>query len=168
VKKISKLTWIGAALGIAAIGAGCATFSPTKEALISKPSFNVRTYDAEIDTCWTALKQIFLKNNYTISSEDVQSKRIIAVKSFDKGSLLVTLAIQANLQQTENSKIQVYLNATQTNKQVHTTRKTLFLIPIPGSTQVTSAQTEKTIDDKGFYEVFFNQIEVEIKGLIEK
>jgi len=109
-----------------------------------------------------------LKNNYTISSEDVQSKRIIAVKSFDKGSLLVTLAIQANLQQTENSKTQVYLNATQTNKQVHTTRKTLFLIPIPGSTQVTSAQTEKTIDDKEFYEVFFNQIEVEIKGLIEK
>jgi len=51
---------------------------------------------------------------------------------------------------------------------VHTTRKTLFLIPIPGSTQVTSAQTEKTIDDKEFYEVFFNQIEVEIKGLIEK
>lgn len=159
-----RLTETLACFILAGILAGCATFSPAKEALEVKPDFNARTYGAPTDTCWSALKQMFLKNNYTISYEDFQSKRMQAVKHFDKGSLSVDLLIQANFEVLENSKTQIYLNAVQNSKTIYTTRKTLLFIPIPGTTQTTQAEKQGTIEDKKFYEAFFNAVEEEIKN----
>ncbi|HOK80411.1 MAG TPA: hypothetical protein PK354_06145 [bacterium] len=131
----------------------------------TKPNINARTYDAPPQFCFLALKRIFLKNNFTLLKEDTQLNKIEAIKHFDKGNLSVDLLIQANLESMENNKTQVYLNAVQTTKTIYATRKTLLIIPLPGSTQVTQATKEGTIEDKKFYEVFFKAIEEELKTL---
>ena len=169
MRKISKLRLIGFVLSITGIGTGCATFTPSKEVFTSK-HFNVRTYDASIETCWLSLKQTLLKNNFTVDKEDSQLKQIQATKSFEKRTLTVNVVLQANLQPYGDNKTQVYLNATQITKKTYTSRRTtlLLLIPIPTGTDVSQTQTEKTIEDRKFYETFFDQIEAEIKSLTQK
>jgi hypothetical protein len=159
-ESLIRLSVVGAFLLLS----GCATFSPSREALQAKPDLNAKTYESPVETCWLALKQVFLKNNYTINMEDSQSGRMQAVKHFDKGALSVDLCIQANFIQSDKNTTQIYLNAVQTSKTTYATRKTLFLIPLPGTTRITQATKEGTIEDKNFYEAFFNAIEAELKN----
>ena len=171
MKKIKFLDLVIFVLCILIIATGCATFTPSKQVFKGKPNFNFRTYDAPIETCWLAVRQAILKNNFSIFIEDNQVKRIQAAKSFAKGSLSATVTIQFTLQSCEENKTQVYLNATQTTKRIYTARQTvplLFILPIPAGTEASQTQTEQTIEDKKFYEAFFNQIETELKGLMQK
>ncbi|HPO51900.1 MAG TPA: DUF2242 domain-containing protein [bacterium] len=156
-------------LVLAGVLTGCATFTPSKEVFSKKQNFNVRIYDTPIETCWIAVKQTLLKNNFTISVEDRQLNRFQATKSFDKGSLSITVNTQFTLQQHEDNKTQIFLNATQTKKKIYTARRTvpLLIIPIPAGTEASQTQTEETIEDKKFYDTFFNQVEAEIKTLMQ-
>jgi len=155
-------------LGIMVLGTGCATFKPSKE-VFSNKDINTRIYNASTETCWLALKQTLLKNNFAIEKEENQSQ-IQATKSFEKKALTVNVVLQVNLQPYENDRTQIFLNATQITKKTYTSRRTtmLLLIPVPTGTDASQTQTEKTIEDEKFYNAFFDQIAAEIKNLTGK
>ncbi len=169
MKNLKFFCWIIFVLCVIFI-TGCATFRPSKEVFTSKTNLNSRVYDASEETCWLAIKQVILKNNFSIINEDTQLKRIQAAKNFEKGSSSISVSIQVTLLPSEDNKSEVYLNATQTTKKLHVARRTtslLFIIPVPLGSEASQTQTEKTIDDKKFYKAFFDQIAQEIKALTE-
>ena len=169
MEKIKSLGWVIFTLCFISITTGCTTFTPSKEVFTGKNNFNTRVYDAPVETCWLAVKQVLLKNNFSILSEDSQLKQIQGTKNFDKGALSVAVVTQFTLQ-NENNKTQIYLNATQITKKIHTAKRIthLLIIPIPVGTESSQTQTEGTIEDKKFYDTFFDQISTELARLIQK
>lgn len=152
---------------------GCATFDPSKEVFKKKPDINSKTYDASIDTCWKAVKQAVLKKNFNISYEDEKLKRIQAERFFQKRKRTIAIVLAVNLQSLEENQTIVYLNAIQTTEKLYKrshSRFFLWIIPLPGGGGVEAERIkegEKTIEDKRFYEEFFEKIEREIKKFKE-
>lgn len=148
---------------------GCATFSPSKEVSKEKANINSRTYDASINACFDVLRQVILKKNFSLASEDKEAKRLQATRYFQKGKRNIVIVLNANLQSLEENKTTVYLNAVQTTERLYTrshARFFLFIIPLPGGggeEAVKLKEEESTIEDKKFYEGFFDEIDTEIK-----
>ncbi|MCD6539792.1 MAG: hypothetical protein J7K37_03730 [Candidatus Omnitrophica bacterium] len=150
---------------------GCATFSPSRELFKEKKNINARTYEASTDVCFRALKQVILKKNFTLSCEDKESKKLQSRRFFQKGKRTITIVLNANLESIEENKTTIYLNAIQATEKIYVRSHTRFflgLIPLPGGGGEKAERLkegERTIEDKKFYQGFFEEIEGEIKRL---
>jgi len=150
---------------------GCATFSPSGEVFKEKANINSRIYDASINACLDVLKQVILRRNFSLVSEDKEAKRLQATRYFQKGRRSIVIVLNANLQSPGENKTTVYLNAVQTTEKLYAqshTRFFLFIIPLPGGggeEAVKLKEGEITVEDKKFYEGFFEEIAEEIKKL---
>lgn len=148
---------------------GCATFSPSGEVFKEKANINSRTYDASINACFDTLKQVILKKNFSLVSEDKETKRLQASRYFQKGRRSIVIVLNANLQSLGEDKTAIYLNAVQTTEKLYAqshTRFFLFIIPLPGGggeEAVKLKEGEITIEDKKFYEGFFEEIGEELR-----
>jgi len=161
----------GIAVLIVLFLSGCATFSPSRELFKEKENINARTYEASTDICFRALKQVILKKNFTFSYEDKESKKLQARRFFQKGKRTIIIVLNANLESIEENKTTIYLNATQTTEKLYVRSHTRFflgLIPLPGGGGEEAERLKegiRTIEDKKFYQGFFEEIEEEIKRL---
>lgn len=164
-KKILVLSW-----GILFLS-GCATFSPSEEVFKEKANINSRTYDVSINACFDVLKQVILKKNFSLASEDKETKRLQATRYFQKGKRSIVIVLNANLQSLEENKTTVYLNAVQTTEKLYAQSHTRFflgLIPLPGGGGETAERLKEgeiTVEDQKFYEGFFEEIADEIKKI---
>lgn len=147
---------------------GCATFSPSGEVFKEKANINSRTYDASVNVCFDTLKQVILRRNFSLTSEDKETKRLQAARYFQKGRRSIAIVLNANLQSLGEDKTAIYLNAVQTTEKLYAqshTRFFLFIIPLPGGggeEAVKLKEGEITIEDQKFYEGFFGEIGDEI------
>ncbi|MEK6845739.1 MAG: DUF2242 domain-containing protein [Nanoarchaeota archaeon] len=148
---------------------GCATFSPSEEVFKEKANINSRTYDVSVNACFDVFKQVILKKNFSFVSEDKEAKRLQAARYFQKGTRNIVIVLNASLQSLEENKTTVYLNAVQTTEKLYARSRTrffLFIIPLPGGggeEAVKLKEEELTIEDKKFYDGFFDEIDSEIK-----
>ena len=147
---------------------GCATFNPSEEVFKEKANINSRTYDASVNACFDTLKQVILKKNFSLASEDKETKRLQASRYFQKGKRNIVIVLNANLQSSGENKTTVYLNAVQTTEKLYSQSHTRFflgLIPLPGGGGETAERLKEgeiTIGDQKFYEGFFDEIGEEI------
>jgi len=147
----------------------CATFSPSGEVFKEKANINSRTYDAPVNACFDILKEVILKKNFSLASEDKEAKRLQATRYFQKGRKSIVIVLNANLQSLGENKTTVYLNAVQTTEKLYAQSHTRFflgLIPLPGGGGETAERLregESTVEDQKFYEGFFDEIGDEIR-----
>jgi len=147
----------------------CATFSPSGEVFKEKANINSRTYDASINACFDTLKQVILKQNFSLASEDRETKRLQASRYFQKGRRSIAIVLNANLQSLEENKTTIYLNAVQTTEKLYSQSHARFflgLIPLPGGGGESAERLKEgeiTVEDKKFYEGFFEEIGEEIR-----
>lgn len=147
---------------------GCATFSPSEEVFKEKANINSKTYDVSINACFDTLRQVVLRKNFFLVSEDKEAKRLQATRYFQKGRRSIVIVLNASLQSLEENKTTVYLNAVQTTEKVYAqshTRFLLGLIPLPGGGGETAERLkegERTVEDQKFYEGFLEEIGEEI------
>lgn len=148
---------------------GCATFSPSEEVFKEKTNINSRTYDASVNACFDTLKQVILKKNFSLASEDKEAKRLQATRYFQKGRRSIVIVLNANLQSLGENKTTVYLNAVQTTEKLYAQSHTRFflgIIPLPGGGGETAQRLKEgeiTIEDQKFYEGFFEEIGEDIR-----
>ena len=165
--------WKFAMIAAGVILSGCATFSPSGEVFKEKTNINSKVFDISINTCFDVLKQVILKKNFSLASEDKEAKRLQASRYFQKGKRNIVIVLNANLQSLEENKTTVYLNAVQTTEKLYAQSHTRFflgLIPLPGGGGETAARLKEgeiTIEDQKFYEGFFEETDEEIKKLKE-
>lgn len=147
---------------------GCATFSPSEEVFKEKANINSRTYDAPVNACFDTLKQVVLKKNFSLASEDKEVKRLQATRYFQKGRRSIVIVLNVNLQSPGENKTTVYLNAVQTTEKLYSQSHTRFflgLIPLPGGGGESAERLKEgeiTVEDQKFYEGFFDEIRDEI------
>ncbi len=147
---------------------GCATFSPSEEVFKEKANINSRTYDASVNACFDVLKQVILKKNFSLASEDKEAKRLQATRYFQKGRRSIVIVLNANLQSPGENKTTVYLNAVQSTEKLYSQSHTRFflgIVPLPGGGGETAERLKEgeiTIEDQKFYEGFFDEIKDEI------
>ena len=146
---------------------------PFREVFKEKTNINSKVFDISINTCFDVLKQVILKKNFSLASEDKEAKRLQASRYFQKGKRNIVIVLNANLQSLEENKTTVYLNAVQTTEKLYAQSHTRFflgLIPLPGGGGETAERLkegESTIEDQKFYEGFFEETDEEIKKLKE-
>lgn len=165
-----KFAWV---LSFIFFLSGCATFSPSGEVFKEKANINSRTYDASANVCFDNLKQVILKKNFSLASEDKEAKRLQATRYFQKGKRSIVIILNANLQFLGENKTTVYLNAVQATEKLYAQSHTRFflgIIPLPGGGGETAQRLKEgeiTVEDQKFYEGFFDEIGEGIKRLLE-
>ena len=167
-----KINWsIGLVMVSVLFMSGCATFSPSGEVFKEKANINSRIYDAPINACFDVLKQVVLKQNFSLASEDKEAKKLQATRYFQKGRRSIVIVLNANLQSLGENKTTLYLNAVQTTEKLYAQSHSRFflgIIPLPGGGGETAQRLKEgeiTVEDKKFYEGFFDEIGDEIRKL---
>ena len=166
--KVKKMKTVWLIAGVLFLS-GCATFSPSEEVFKEKANINSRTYDASVSACFDTLKQVILKKNFSLASEDKDTKRLQATRYFQKGKRSIVIVLNANLEPSEENKTTVYLNAVQTTEKLYSQSHARFflgLIPLPGGGGESAERLKEgeiTVEDQKFYEGFFEEIGEEIR-----
>ncbi len=152
--------------GIIAIS-GCAT-PVYRDVFKEKESYNSREYAVPADILNQAVTRAICSRNFIIEQEAVEKGVVLAKRSFQQGKRTVVLVLQAKLDSLSDDKTMLYLTALQTTETYYVsdhTRFFLFLVPLPGGGGKNASQVkegEKVIDDKNFYQDFFNAIQKEV------
>lgn len=146
---------------------GCAT-PVYREVFQEKASYNSRDFNVPANVLYQAATRAICSKNFIIEKEDADKGSILAKRSFQRGKRSIVLVLQAKIDSSSNDKTMLYLTALQTTEMYYVsdhTRFFLFLVPLPGGGGKNASQIkegEKVIDDKGFYQDFFNEIQKEV------
>ncbi len=146
---------------------GCAT-PAYREVFQEKVSYNSREFNVPVNILYQATTRAICSKKFIIEKEDADQGSILAKRSFQKGKRSVVLVLQVKMDSSSNDKTMLYLTALQTTEMYYVsdhTRFFLFLIPLPGGGGKNASQIkegEKVIDDKRFYQDFFNEIQREV------
>ena len=158
-------------VGLAIVGvlllSGCATFNPSKEVFKEKATYNSREFSLPPDLLYQAVIKVIYSQQFAIEKEDKEKGFILAKRYFQKGKRNIILILQAKII-PEIDKSILYLNALQTSERLFVADRTrffLWLIPLPGGGGKEASkikEEEKIIEDRKFYQRFFDRIEEEI------
>jgi hypothetical protein len=146
---------------------GCAT-PVYKDVFREKVSYNSQEFPVPQNVLYQATSRAICSKNFIIEKEDPNKGFILAKRSFQRGKRTIALIIQAKIDPIAADKTTLFLNAIET-KEVYfvadRTRFFLFIIPLPGGGGKEGSQIkegEKVVEDKTFYNNFFEAIEKEI------
>ena len=146
---------------------GCAT-PVYREVFQEKASYNSREFNVPANILNQAITRAICSKNFIIEKEDSEKGSILAKRSFQRGKRSIVLVLQAKIDSSINDKTMLYLTALQTTEINYVsdhTRFFLFLVPLPGGGGKSASQIkegEKVIEDKKFYQDFFNEIQKEV------
>ena len=147
---------------------GCATFSPSKEVFKEKSTYNSREFPVSSDLLYQAIIKVICSQNFVIDNEDKAKGFILAKRYFQQGKRNIIVILQAKTISDREDKSALYLNALQTTERLFVADRTrffLWLIPLPGGGGKEASkikEEEKIIEDREFYQRFFDEIEKEI------
>jgi hypothetical protein len=146
---------------------GCAT-PVYKEVFREKASYNSKEFSVPQNILYQATSRAICAKNFIIDKEEPDKGFILAKRSFQRGKRTIALIIQAKMDPIASDKTTLFLNAVET-KEVYfvadRTRFFLFLIPLPGGGGKEGSQIkegERVVEDKTFYNNFFEAIEEEV------
>ena len=153
--------------------ASCATFNPSKEVFKEKASYNSKKFSVSGELLYQALIKTIYSHNFIIEKENKEEGFILAKRCFQKGKRHIVLLLQAKIIPDEN-KSTLYLNALQTTERLFVADRTrffLWIIPLPGGGGKEASrikEEERVIENRGFYQKFFKEIEKEVANLRKK
>jgi hypothetical protein len=146
---------------------GCAT-PVYREVFQEKASYNSKEFNVPAKVLYQATTRAICSKNFIIEKEEADKGFILAKRSFQRGKRSIVLVLQAKMDFSSNDNTMLYLTALQTTEVNYVsdhTRFFLFLVPLPGGGGKSASQVtegEKVIEDKKFYQDFFNEIEREV------
>ena len=146
---------------------GCATFNPSREVFKEKVTYNSKEFSVSGGLLYQAVIKVIYAQKFVIEKEDKEGGFILAKRYFQRGKRNIILILQAKLI-SETDKSVLYLNALQTSERLFVADRTrffLWLIPLPGGGGKEASKIkegEKIIEDREFYQKFFDRIEEEI------
>ena len=146
---------------------GCASKTAYRDVLEDEPTYNVKTFQSPSDQVYTSLVKTLLVKKFMLEEENKEDGMVVARRSFKKGKRTFIIVIQARLL-PENEKTTLFLNALETTERIFVADRTrffMFVIPLPGGggkQASTAKEGENVIQDKAFYDEFFNRIEKEL------
>ena len=152
-----------AALGLALLAlAGCGG-NAYERVFNNDQTINARSFNASSEDCYLAAKRAVLDQDFTIEAEDSQARDFKAIRYFPSGKDSTVLEMSINVIGSDKTKI--YASAIQYVDKVRTKTQTtlLGLVPI-GSSATKVKQNEESIEDKDFYNRFFEAVEKELKS----
>ena len=152
--------------------AGCSGPSAYQRVFKKPEQHNSRTYPASLDTCWLAVNRAALSLNFGIDKEEKEKGLMEATRHFQEGKKTTTLVLKASLQPESSTSTTVYANAIEKRERVYVRthqRISFFIIPVPwgdrGKEASRVTEGEKTVEDKKFYEAFFEAVGRELYEL---
>ncbi len=146
---------------------GCAT-PVYREVFQERASYNSKEFNVPANILNQAITRAICSKNFIIEKEDYEKGSILAKRSFQRGKRSIVLVLQAKIDSSINDKTMLYLTALQTTEINYVsdhTRFFLFLVPLPGGGGKSASQIkegEKVIEDKKFYQDFFDAIQQEV------
>lgn len=157
-------------LFISLIASGCAT-PVYREVFQERASYNSKEFNVSVNILNQAIIRAICAKNFIIEKEDFEKGSILAKRSFQRGKRSIVLVLQAKIDSSIKDKTMLYLTALQTTEINYVsdhTRFFLFLVPLPGGGGKSASQIkegEKVIEDKKFYQDFFNEIQMEVSTI---
>lgn len=151
---------------------GCSGPSAYHRVFKKPEQHNSRTYPANLETCWLAVNRAALSLNFGIEKEEKGKGLLEASRYFQEGKRTTTLVLKASLQPASEDETTVYANAVEKRERVYVKthqRISLFIIPVPwgdrGKEASRVTEGEKTVEDRKFYEAFFEAVGRELYTL---
>ena len=144
---------------------GCASTSVYKEVFNEEPAYNQKVFPVSQEELYQATLRAICSKNFLIEKESTEKDFILARRAFQKGKRTIALVLQAKIISDAAATSTLYLSALETTERSYVadrTRFLLFIVPLPGGggKEATSVKEgEKIIEDKTFYQKFFNEIE---------
>ena len=148
---------------------GCGTPSVYREVFKNGPSqYNSRTFSCQEDLVYAALLKALYSRQFIVENEDKETGDLLAKRSFQKGKRSITLLLQAKMIAGKDETT-LFLSAIETTERLYVSDRTRFfllIIPLPGgggkeATKI--KEQERPIEDRKFYQQFFDAIEGEIQ-----
>jgi len=148
---------------------GCGTSSVYREVFKNGPSqYNSRTFSYSQDLVYAALIKALYSRQFIVENENKETGDLLAKRSFQKGKRSITLLLQTKMV-TDEEETTLFLSAIETTERLYVSDRTRFfllIIPLPGgggkeATKI--KERERPIEDRKFYQQFFEAIEKEIE-----
>lgn len=127
--------------------------------------FTSHRYQCSMATLHKAVTEVLLTKKFTIDHEDAVNGTLTATRYFTHGYQKIVVVVQSKIISKDDNDQQLFLNGVQTTERNYVadrTRFLLFIIPLPGGggKEVTeSKESEFVINDKGFYNDLFNNVQ---------
>lgn len=153
---------------------GCGTPSVYREVFKNSPSqYNSRTFSCSQNLVYAALLKALYSRQFIVENENKETGDLLAKRSFQKGKRSITLLLQTKMVTNEDGTT-LFLSAIETTERLYVSDRTRFfllVIPLPGgggkeATKI--KEQERPIEDRKFYQQFFDAIEKEIQPGTEK
>lgn len=158
-------------LTIVILISGCGTPSVYREVFREGPTrYNSRTFPYSQEVVYTAILKTLYSRKFIVENENKETGDLLAKRSFQKGKRTIALILQAKFLAGSEDETTLFLTAMEISERLYVadrTRFLLFIIPLPGgggkeATKI--KEQEKLIEDKKFYQQFFEAIEEEIRS----
>lgn len=158
-------------LTIVVLISGCGTPSVYREVFREGPTrYNSRTFPYSQEVVYTAILKTLYSRKFIVENENKETGDLLAKRSFQKGKRTIALILQAKFLAGSEDETTLFLTAMEISERLYVadrTRFLLFIIPLPGgggkeATKI--KEQEKLIEDKKFYQQFFEAIEEEIRS----
>ncbi len=132
---------------------------------------NSRVYATGTETCWTALMRAALSLNFGVDQQDPERRSLQASRYFKEGGRTTRITLKASLQPVGEGRTTLYVTAVQATERLYARshrRFFLWVIPLPGGGGTEASRVregEWTVDDRQFYDAFFQTVQRELGEL---
>ena len=118
---------------------------------------------------WAAVNRAALALNFSVDRQEKERGYLEGSRYFKNGKRTTGIVLKVSLQPDGDERTLAYVNAVQATEKVFSrshTRFFLWLIPLPGGGGAEASRIKEgewTVQDKRFYDSFFDAVEQELE-----